>query len=145
MEEKKIEKKEEKVEEIVKQEDFVNVIENVVEKTIEEKKKDSSLKMFEIYAKTSASSGKQYYMLTVHTYGDSTADLFLSATQIEVIKLTGIKECYVDIETRTSDKGKYNVIAFHVGEFTFDFFPKDRGFIPLAMIHANKFKATKVV
>lgn len=96
------------------------------------------LKKFEIVEKES-SNGNRYKKLIVHSMGDSTCELFLTDSQVGVVEIIGKENCYVDIQTRMSKENKpYNVISLVCGEDVFDFFPKDRAFITLAKLQAQK-------
>lgn len=138
-EEKVEEVKEVKVEENVIQNEIIN--ENVIEEKNEEKPSYRKLKSFTLYEKKT-NSGATYYSLEVKTFGDKTAEIRLSEGQGEAVKEVGASKCYVDIESRYSDKARkyYDVIALHIDDVaTFDLFARDRGFVTIARLHAKKY------
>ena len=132
-------KEEQRVEEVSVQESLIN--ENAIESKNEEKPSYRKLKSFTLYEKT-ANSGATYYSLEVKTYSDKVAEIRLSDAQAEAIKEVGVAECFVDIESRYSDKARknYDVVALHISDLaTFDLLPRDRGFAVLAKLQAKKY------
>lgn len=96
------------------------------------------LKKFEIVEKESE-KGTKYYKLVVTSHGDTTCEMFLTESQVAVVNIIGKNNCFVDIQSRKSKENKpYNVVALVCGEDVFDFFPKDRAFITLARLQAQK-------
>jgi hypothetical protein len=85
-----------------------------------------------------------YYKLSVENLKGITTEMFMSESQKQLVELIGKENCSVGISTRTSKDNKmtYKVITLMAGEDSFDFFPKDRGFIPLSIALAKK-KETK--
>lgn len=113
---------------------------NGQEKKVEESKKQVKkiLKGFEIVEDYSERTGRPLNKLVVKTQKDKECVLFLSDDQKEVVDTVGLDNCSVEIEQRRSkDNRVYDVIAFHVGEFVFDFFTRNKAFIPLAKLHAK--------
>ena len=128
-------KKEEVKKEEVKEE--IKVDENSIEET-QSIERPRLLKSFKIeVAQTEA--GKKLIKLFVTSLLDKEASMYLSETQLEVVNLAGLDNCYVDIEKRYSQKAKksYYVIALHCGDEVFDLFVKDRAFVTLAKLHAK--------
>lgn len=81
-----------------------------------------------------------YYKLSVENLKGITTEMFMTESQKQLIELIGKENCSVGIATRISKDNKttYKVITLTAGEDSFDFFPKDRGFIPLSLALANK-------
>ena len=93
------------------------------------------IKKFEIIRKVSKTTKKEYFVLSVTSIADKTAELFLSESQFEMMKLVGAENCKVNIEPRVSKDGKnYDVIALRIE----DFFPRDKAFISLAKLTYQK-------
>ena len=97
------------------------------------------IKKFEIIRKVSKTTKKEYFVLSVTSIADKTAELFLSESQFEMMKLVGAENCKVNIEPRVSKDGKnYDVIALRIEDDVFDFFPRDKAFISLAKLTYQK-------
>lgn len=89
-------------------------------------------KSFNVVEKES-SKGNKFYMLSVTAQNDKTAEMFMSESQKELVDIVGLEGCSVDVVKRKSKAGSdYECICLHIGEDSFDFFPKDRAFIVLA-------------
>ena len=141
-------KEELKKEEIKKENNEVNEVvqdslinENKIEEVVEDKPSYRKLKSFTLVNMETV-SGAKYATIEVKTYKDSVAKIRLSEGQAEAIKEVGLDNCWVDVESRYSDKARkyYDVIALHIDELaTFDLFARDRGFTTVAKLHAKKY------
>lgn len=131
-----------KKEELKKEESAVQT--NLINENSSEEVKETTrryLKNFSLIS-TTTEAGKDYSNIEVYSYKGNSAKIRLSEAQAQLVKEIGVDNCYVNIESRYSEKARkyYDVIALHISDFeTFDLFARDRGFCSLAKLQAKKY------